>query len=344
MEYKIIEPTIYPNWNNFIKTHFDPDIFHSKEWCLVLKSAYSFIPYYFFVQKDLQPTVIIPVMEINSMITGKRAVGLPFSDFSHPLKKSDSDLEFACNEIINLGYVKNWKYIELRGSYLPKNISTFETYYTHDIDLTISLNDLWKKLKDNNKRNIKKARRFGLKVRFENSWQSLKEFYKLQCITRKRHGLPPQPFKFFKLIFNQILTNDLGIIASIYYKNKMIAGAIFFLFNQKAIFKFGASDLAYQILRPNNLIMWEAISWLKSTQINLLNLGRTAAQDTGLLSYKRAFSGRESKLIYYRYYFSKKAIMERKLYQHNNLLNQIASKLPSGILKIIGNISYRHLA
>ena len=45
--------------------------------------------------------------------------------------------------------------------------------------------------------NIKKALKEGVEVQLHNSFESVKSFFKLNCMTRKRHGLPPQPFKFF---------------------------------------------------------------------------------------------------------------------------------------------------
>lgn len=43
------------------------------------------------------------------------------------------------------------------------------------------------------------------------------------------------------------------------FKGTIIAGAIYFHFGEKAVYKYGASDVKYQQLRPNNLVMWEAI-------------------------------------------------------------------------------------
>ncbi|MCM8781691.1 MAG: GNAT family N-acetyltransferase [Candidatus Omnitrophica bacterium] len=343
METKILDPTTYSDWNNFIKDNFDPDIFHSAEWCRVLRAAYNFIPRYFLFINNTQPVAIFPLMELCSIITGQRAISLPFSDFCHPLTKSDSILELMKREIIDYGHNKHWRYVEFRSSHFSKNIAPYKLYYTHDIDLTTSLSELWAALKDNNKRNIKKAMRLGLKVRFEKNWQSLKEFYKLQVITRKRHGLPPQPFKFFTSIYKEILSRDLGIIASVYYKEKMIAASIFFNFNRKALFKYGASDHRYHQLRPNNLIMWEAINWHKSLECFTLNLGRSSPDDSGLLAYKRLWGVKESILYYYRFSFAK-----------NNYVRSPADKivpvtallafLPKSLLVFLGKYFYRHFS
>ena len=38
------------------------------------------------------------------------------------------------------------------------------------------------------------------------SVEAVRIFYSLQCQTRKKHGLPPQPFKFFLNIHKHILS------------------------------------------------------------------------------------------------------------------------------------------
>ena len=44
-----------------------------------------------------------------------------------------------------------------------------------------------------------------------------------------------------------------GFVALASYSNRVVAGAVFFHFGSKAIYKYGASDRNYQHLRANNL-------------------------------------------------------------------------------------------
>jgi len=55
MDIRIVDPCLYPQWNELIRDNFDPDIFHSAEWCQVLKSAYKFKPAYFLATENEQP-------------------------------------------------------------------------------------------------------------------------------------------------------------------------------------------------------------------------------------------------------------------------------------------------
>ncbi len=344
MKIKIVDPACCVDWNHRIKQHFDPDIFHSREWCRVLKLAYNLNPVYFAVYNEQQPSAIIPLIETNSPFTGKRAVSLPFTDFCHPLIKEPDLLEGIIKEIINYGITQKWKYVEFRSSnFIFSGIKPYETFYTHDLDLTKSSNELWSRLKDSNRRNIKKAMRSGLKVTFEKNLEAIKNFYRLQVITRKRHGLPPQPFKFFMNIHEEIIARNLGIIASVYYRDRMIAAAIFFNFNQKALFKFGASDHIFHSLRPNNLIMWEAIKWHQENGCHTLNLGRTDPEDQGLLSYKRSWGPTESKMCYCRIVLATDLKLKFLLARKRNLFKKLFQLMPSPLLRLAGTVAYKHL-
>lgn len=340
---KIVDPTTCPEWNDTILKHFDPDIFHSTEWCQVLKKTYYFTPVYFLAFENNLPLALIPMMEISSILNRKRAVCLPFSDYCHPLFKQEDSLSTLIDKLINYGRNNRWKYVELRSPRFDKIRTPSEFYYTHDIDLNKTSSELWTRLKDNNRRNIKKAARIGLKITFEKSWQSLREFYKLQVITRKRHGLPPQPFKFFASIYEEILSRDLGVIASAYYQEKMIAASIFFNFNGKALFKYGASDHVYHQLRPNNLIMWEAINWHRSLGCRVLNLGRSSPDDSGLLAYKKLWGAREGIINYYRFSFAQNGYVTCST--HRLLpITRLLALLPKNFLVFLGRILYKYSA
>ncbi|MDI6698999.1 MAG: GNAT family N-acetyltransferase [Candidatus Saccharicenans sp.] len=343
MKIKIVDPAFCADWNSLIKHHFDPDIFHTREWCQVLKLTYNLNPLYFAIYDEQKPTAIIPLIEINSLITGKRVVSLPFSDFCHPLIKEPDQLEEPVKGIINYGVTQKCKYVEFRSSifFFPGKPS--ETYYTHNIDLSKPSTDLWSSLRDSNRRNIKKAMRYGLKVRFEKSPEAMRNFYRLQVITRKRHGIPPQPFKFFRNIYDEMIAKNLGIIASAYYRDRMIAASIFLHFNRKALFKFGASDHTFHHLRPNNLIMWESINWHQENGCYTLSLGRTDPEDQGLLSYKRSWGSVESKLCYYRIVLARGIKLNFIQARKRNLFKKIFQIMPPSLLRLAGTIAYKHL-
>src|SRR5262249_14436120 len=132
-------------------------------------------------------------------------------------------------------------------------------FYGHTIELPGDDEVMFGRLHSAVRRGIRKAQSEGLRVEFGTSEGALKEFFYLHCLTRRRQGLPPQPFRFFENIRRHIFSTGQGFIATARLGKKPLAALVFLHSSAEAIYKFGASDFAYQRLRANNLVMWEAI-------------------------------------------------------------------------------------
>ena len=90
----------------------------------------------------------------------------------------------------------------------------------------------------------------------------MSQFYKLHRRTRRRHGAPPQPFRFFDNIYRHLIEVGSGFITLASRDGKAVAGAVYLTHGKNAVYKFGASDERYNQYRANNLVMWEAIKYL----------------------------------------------------------------------------------
>lgn len=341
-DFKIINPLDLQNWDELILQHPDYSFFHSSYWSRILQDTYKYKPYYFVIEKDNKLIAAIPVMFIESFITGKRAVCLPFSDYCQPLISEEISFNELFNEVLKLGKSEGLKYLELRGGnmYFPDvEASTFD--YTHNLDITLDEKKLFENFSSNTKRNIKKATREGVKVEISNSRSALEDFYNMNCVTRKKHGLPPQPKKFFENLYKHIILQDKGFIAIGKFNNVSIAGAIYLHIGYKALYKYGASFMEYQNLRANNLVMWEALKYYSARGFESFSFGRTEPDNEGLRKFKLGWGTREEILNTYRYNFSTnnfECIKTKTSGAHNKLFN----KIPLPALKILGSIFYKH--
>ena len=153
------------------------------------------------------------------------------------------------------------------------------------------------------RRAIRKAEKCGLEIGISNSLEAVREYYSLHCKTRRHHGLPPQPFTFFLNIHRHVLSQNMGMIVSAKHQQRPVASAVFFHTGAEAIYKFGASDPAFQELRANNLVMWEAIQWCVRNGKKILDFGRTSLANEGLRRYKLGWAAEERRIDYYRFDF-----------------------------------------
>lgn len=338
----MVNPLEVKDWNKSILEYPEYSLFFTSNWVRVLQEAYNYTPKYFVsYNSDEKIHTAIPVMEITSHITGKRGVSLPFTDFCEPISNGNSNEVYK--ELMNYAKSKNWKSIEFRGgNKFFDNIAPSSFYYHHSLDLTRNINEIYSHFFSSNKRNIKRAIKEGVKVEFTNEPKAVKTFYDLNCLTRKRHGLPPQPYSFFKKVYKYILSDGLGIISLAYFEEKPIAGGVFFHFGKKAIYKFGASEIKYQHLRPNNLIMWETLKYYNSKEFKDFSFGKTEPDNQGLRRFKLAWGSDEEKIFTYKYDLVKESFVPNHD-SSRGFYNKIFRIMPVPLLKIIGKTIYRHM-
>ena len=342
LKVEIVNPLDVDNWDDLLQTNNKTTFFHTSEWAKVLSKSYKYKPLYFLITEDDHLTSLIPMMEIRSFLTGVRGVSLPFSDECSPIFKNKIQKNALLDVLKNYGKKANWKYYELRGGepfFVGEPCSS--RYYSHTLDLSTETETIFSKLKSSTKRNIKKSIREGVNCSIVNTQNAKDDFVKLNNITRKLHGLPPQPNIFFNMIFDSVIKKKLGDIFLATHNGKVVAAAMFFCFKDTAIYKFGASDRKFQKLRANNLVMWEAIKNYAAKGQDILEFGRTETTNKGLLQYKRGWCKREKIIKYYNYDLKESMFCDKQ----NTIKSSynIASKLPIFLLRGVGKILYRHV-
>lgn len=333
----------FPSWDELLLSTPKYSFFFSSSWARVLHETYDYYPLYFTLIDHGTITISIPLMEIKSFLSGYRGVSLPFSDYCDPILPNHVDFQDAFEFLVEYGKQIGWRYIEIRGGReIANDLSPSSHCYGHRLDLSHGEEQLFSGFKSSTKRNIKKAIREGVKVEVNNSLESIIEFYRLNCITRKNHGLPPQPLSFFKKIFKHVISNDQGFVVLGSYKGKVISSAIIFHFGNKAIYKYGASDKSYQHLRSNNLVMWEALKHCSREGNISFCFGRTESENKGLRRFKSSWGADERIINYYRYDVKKK----RFITKNQNITgfhNMIFRVMPIQLSRLVGKVLYRHV-
>lgn len=340
----LINPLNYNQWNEHLLDYPESTFFHTANWAKVLQKTYDYNPVYFVSIKNGRLAGLLPVMEIKSLLTGKRGVSLPFTDNVAAIFENKQPFEEALKKLRHYGTESSWKTLELRGAdNFLSSVEPSASYYFHHLKLSGTENELFSNLRDSTKRNIKKSIKSGVKVRISTSQDALNYFYLLNRLTRKKHGLPPQPFAFFENIYKYVLSEKLGIIVTAFYQEIPIASAVFFHFGKTVIYKYGSSDHKYQHLRANNLVMWRAICWYLRFGYEELWFGRTAKDNHGLRQFKSGWGGEEKIIKYYKFDFNKNEFISNSFIQPSKLTSTVFSKTPVFLLNGIGKILYKHI-
>ena len=343
MQIEVINPCQDSRWNENLQAFNQATIFHTSDWAHVIQQSYGYEPVYLMGCSDSSINILLPLFNIKSWLTGRRGVSLPFTDQCTPLMNSDVDGDLFIDKVVKIGEEEKWKYLEFRGGdyFAQKKISPFDEFYTHELNIENDEVAVLSKFRSSTRRNIKKANKAGLQASISHAFSDLSAFYHLNCLTRRDHGLPPQPLIFFRHLYDIIIEKQKGFIALVRHKGQVIAGAIYLLYGDQCIYKYGASDKRYQNLRANNLVMWSAIQWCIQNQYRRLNFGRTELHHQGLLQFKRGWGTTEQKACYYKYNFKIRGFESKPARIKSSY--RVFERLPIPILTLIGRFLYRHV-
>ncbi len=340
----IVNPLKVANWDSMVAKHNSATFFHSAGWAKVLVNAYGYVPLYLVVQDSDKIISALPMMDVRSWLTGKRGISLPFTDECGILGTDVSAQRATFEFLLSLSKARGWDYFECRGG--PRfagNAAPSVVFFGHRLDLARSEDAILESMPDSTRRAIRKAEHSGLSVEFSQGLDTVHAFHGLLCKTRKKHGMPPQPFSFFAEIHRRVLETGNGWIAIARLGRIPVAGAVYFQFGTTAVYKYGASDQKFQHLRANNLVMWNSIQRLRHDGIQTLDFGRTSIRNEGLRRFKLGWGTTERPVEYCKYDCRKEGFVDgedRSSGWHTKLFRM----LPTAVSRLMGAAFYKHAA
>jgi len=339
-EIEVLNPAEQKDWNEALHRTPDSSFFHTANWAEVLRESYHYEPAYFTIRKQDALQALLPFTEVDSFLTGKRGVSLPFSDYCEPIVADKTQFQKLFAAAIAFGKERHWRYLELRGGrdFLDK-AKPSEWHYAHTLDLgSIGID----KFSAATRRNIKKAEKQNLEVTISTSQDALQTFCRLNALTRKYHGLPPQPRHFFQCVHDRIFMRNMGFIVLAALQGTALAANVYVTFGDQILYKYGASDRAFQNLRASNLVMWEAIRWGRNHGYRSLCLGRTEPGNDGLRHFKMGWDAQERIIRYYRYDLRNDDFIKTPD-TVSPFHKKIFGRLPIPMLNLMGRQLYRHM-
>lgn len=341
---RVLDPLADPRWDENLLGHDEATVFHTAAWARVLRDSYGYSCCYLAELAGGRFSFLLPLMDVRSVLTGRRGISLPFTDFCEPLLDVNSPSPGALDSLVDLGRQRGWKYFEVRGGdRIFGDAQPAMTVLGHTLDLAHPEETLFAGLKESTRRNIRKAKREGVEVTIGTSRGMVENFYRLNCLTRREHGLPPQPLSFFRNLQAHLVEKGTGCVALATLKGRNIGGAVYLHFGRNALYKYGASDSRHLSLRPNDLLMWEAIRWCRAQGFQQLGFGRTELEHEGLRRYKLSWGAVEQVKPYYRHDLESGQFVKSKL-KGSSASSAMFRRLPTFVSRAIGEVLYRHVA
>jgi hypothetical protein len=344
-----LDPLSDSRWGRLVERHPDSSVFHTPGWLQALSETYGYEPFVYTTSPpEMELTNGIVACNVRSLLTGSRAVSLPFSDHCQPLIDNAAGLNVLIEFIAKRLGKERWKYFELRPRWrdsvvqeLEIEIARSDHFLQHAIDLRPDIDTLFKNLqKSSVQRKIRRAEREQLQYEEGHSEQLVREFYKLLILTRRRHGLPPQPLVWFMNLV-RIFGDNLKIrMAS---KDDVPLASILTISHKRTlVYKYGCSDSKFHNLGGMALVLWRAIRDGKQSGAVELDLGRSDATNAGLIAFKENWGSKPYSLDYLRY-CGPHTTVESAPHWRRRVVEAIFSRMPSSMLTAAGRLLYPHI-
>ena len=158
-------------------------------------------------------------------------------------------------------------------------------------DLAPGAEELWMDYEHKVRKNVKKARRSGLRVEIDEAGARLDEFARLYEHTLDRRGAAER-YRFSRGFFERIRDRLAGhfVLAHVLDGEQVVSTELALLSATSAYSFLGGTDEAAFELRANDLLKHELILWAKEAGKRRFVLGGGQREDDGIFRYKRSFA------------------------------------------------------
>ena len=336
----LLDPLSDTRWTAFLDRHPRASVFHSRGWLDALKRTYGYEPFVLTTSAQGPLANGLALCRVRTWLS-RRLVSLPFSDHCEPLVDRPEDLsamlEFLAGEMER----ERLRSLELRPRQIvPEGLAKGASYCLHTSDLTRPAEQIFGSFHaSSTQRAIRRAEREGLSYEVGTSDRLLSAFYTLLRLTRRRHGLPPQPVAWFGNLIACMRERLTIHLAS--KDGQPVAGILTLAFNKTLVYKYGGSNAAYHPMGGMAFLFWRAIQGAQAQGLETLDLGRSDLDQPGLIAFKGHLGATRSELTYY----TRPAL--RQAEGHAGPLSRLARKLvpllPDAALDLTGRLLYRHL-
>jgi len=160
-------------------------------------------------------------------------------------------------------------------------------------DLEPDADALWMDVDHKVRKNVKKARRSGVRIEFDTQGARLDDFLRLYQHTLDRRDAPER-YHFSRTFFEAIHARLPGQFVYVHalHDDRVVSSELA-LVSERNVYSFlgGTLSDAYE-LRPNDLLKYELILWSKAAGKSRFVLGGGYEPDDGIFRYKRSFAPR----------------------------------------------------
>ncbi len=288
-----------PRWEKLVASHPSATPFHHPGWVRLVAGCYGFRSFAVTAGDTTgEIRAGLPVVEVSHFRTRPRWVTLPFTDYCGPLvsgPREEADLVCALQQASKAAGVRR---VEVRAP-LAGAAVLGPAMVRHVISLDGGPEAVYRRFRRTARQQVRQAEEKGVTVRRASCPEDVTDvFYGLHARNRRRLGVPVQPGRFFRMLWDSVISTGLGLVFIAEASDRPVAAHVCLAWNGTMTDKFSASDDAAWPVRPNHLIIWHALQAACQIGCRSFDFGRTDACNEGLRVFKKTLGAVEEPLVY----------------------------------------------
>ncbi len=359
-----VDPWKDPRWEAFVLGHPDATIYHHPAWLKALAREYRQRSLFLACQ-DSDGTLqgVFPLMFTRGLplsrgpLTGPRLSSLPRTPLAGPLAADPAALSALVREALRQASVRSVRLqIKAQAEELNDGIEEIARKawrHSYIVPLAGKPGQPYQIPGSQNrssiKRSIKKAIASRVRTRPAETEGDLRIWYRVYLETMRRNVVPARSYRFFLALWELMRSTEMMRLLLAEQQtaagSRIIGGHLFFTFGSTVTYAFGASHASDFALRPNDIIMWQAINDASMAGYKSVDLGEVPEGDDDLARFKSKWGAEPVRL--YRYYFPDFPDAEHSSDKTGGsalvLARKIWSQLPLGMTSWLGDKMYTYL-
>jgi hypothetical protein len=348
-----VDPTRDPRWDAFVSAHPDGRVCDTAAWLTVLERTFGYEPITLAHEIDGRFDAIFPLCRIRSPLTGPRLVSLPFSGPSGPLGAPEGVkrlVDEATGMLTRLGC----RYLNVRTLHTChadafQGFTAVSPFVTSRIPLYGAAGEMWRRIpKRKVRQEIRTGQRYGISVTEGTSKDELRIFYRLFIQTSRKHGIPPQPWRMFDLMWDLLWPRGILHLFLARCDGRVLTAQLCFAFGDVMSAGYVGTEYRSLLHHPVKVADWGALSWACDRGYRVYDFLQSHVDNHGLRWYKRSFGAVESPVTYYYYpRMDPTALVREALIGRGSPLaatiKAAVRRLPTPGLRLLGELTYRHM-
>jgi hypothetical protein len=172
--------------------------------------------------------------------------------------------------------------------------------YTYVVDTGLGSDVLWKRISKKARNAVRMARKQGLDCIEARESQDVLAFLSIYEQTMKRIRAPlPRDSGSLVRSLTRLIREEKAKLFTAHIRDKMVAGIVLLLHKKSVVWWINASLEDSWRMRPNELLVWDAIEWASNHGFQELDMGWAPSQkpEHGMHLFKRHLGGEVVKMM-----------------------------------------------